>query len=177
MQTGYVLCTLFATILNECHPIQPLDLWKQFKDCICDDLPWWLEHEYPNEWVMEDLIFDFGLFLLNQQLLKFEKTLADFPPMPLPTLRDWAVLRGNFLLCEQLDWDRDKLCADVTRNCASFNNEQRQLLKMLCSHMIRSWGKYSLSMLLEVVERLLCVTLLLLQSDQVNTMIITLLSV
>ena len=102
MQTGYVLCTLFATILNECHPSQPLDLWEQFKDHICNDLPWWLEHEYPNEQFTEDLIFDFGLFLLHQQLLKFEKTLADFPPMPLPTLRDWVVLGGNFLLMSSL---------------------------------------------------------------------------
>ena len=74
-QTGYVLCTIFATILNEWHPTQSLDLWDQLKDHICDDLSWQLEHEYPNEQVTEDLIYDLWPFLLNQQLLKFENTL------------------------------------------------------------------------------------------------------
>ena len=47
--------------------------------------------------------------------------------MPLPSLRDWAVLGGNFLLWEQLDWDREKLRTDVIANHASFNDEQTQL--------------------------------------------------
>ena len=127
MQTGYTLHTLFTTILNECHPMSLLELWDHFKDHICDDLPRQLENEYPNKIISEELIYDFGLFLLNQQLLKFDKTLTDFPHMPLPSLRDWAVLGGNFLLWEQLDWDREKLCTDVIANCASFNGEQTQL--------------------------------------------------
>ena len=61
--------------------------------------------------------------------------------MPLPTLRDWAVLGGNFLLCEQLDWDRDRLCADVARNHASFNNEQRQLFEDFMQSYDQKLGK------------------------------------
>ena len=141
MQTGYVLCTLFATILNECHPILPLDLWNCFKDRICDDLPCRLEREYPNENITDELIYDYGLFLLNQQLLKFEKTLADFPPMPLSALRDWAVLGGNFILREQLDWDREKLHADVVRNSATFNDEQRQLFEAVMQSYNQNEGK------------------------------------
>lgn len=141
MQTGYTLRTLFATILNECHPTSPLELWDRFKDRICDDLPRRLEREYPNEIISEELIYDFGLFLLNQQLLKFDKTLTDFPPMPLPSLRDWAVLGGNFLLREQLDWDREKLRTDVIANRASFNDEQTQLFDAVMQSYNQQEGK------------------------------------
>ncbi|EIW56297.1 uncharacterized protein TRAVEDRAFT_97602, partial [Trametes versicolor FP-101664 SS1] len=39
MQTGSRLRRLFAVILTTCEPSRPLHLWDQFKDPICDDLP------------------------------------------------------------------------------------------------------------------------------------------
>ena len=51
------------------------------------------------------------------------------------------MLGGNFLLCEQLDWDRDRLCADVARNHASFNNAQRQLFEDFMQSYDQKLGK------------------------------------
>ena len=72
----------------------------------------------------QELIEDFGLFLISQQPLKFDKELKDFG-LPQPHLREWGARGGNFILHKQLNWIMDQLCASVTTNSALFNNEQR----------------------------------------------------
>ena len=68
MQTGSSLRTLFAIILQNCHPSAPDALWHKFKHLICDDLKRRLEHmpHYQNRDFTNDQVYDYGLHLLNK---------------------------------------------------------------------------------------------------------------
>ena len=68
------LRTLFATILLHGTPTSPEELWNQSKDRVCDDLAWNISHLYPNDPnPSSELIHDYGLYLLDQQLMKSGK--------------------------------------------------------------------------------------------------------
>ena len=126
MQLGSQLHVLFATILHHCTPISPHDLWDQFKDRICDDLAHKISQIYPNDPdPTPELIYDYGLYLIDQQLMKGGKRLSEIAEMPLPALRDWGAAAPNFLLQEQLDYDQDHLMAKVLYGLEKFNDEQR----------------------------------------------------
>ena len=126
MQLGSQLRVLFATILHHCTPVSPHDLWDQFKDRICDDLAHKISQIYPNDPdPTPELIYDYGLYLIDQQLMKGGKRLSEIAEMPLPALRDWGAAAPNFLLQEQLDYDQDHLMAKVLYGLEKFNDEQR----------------------------------------------------
>jgi len=44
MASGHQLRNLFVIILRDCSPSDPLALWMQFRDKICNDLRYALEH-------------------------------------------------------------------------------------------------------------------------------------
>jgi len=44
MASGHQLCNLFVIILCDCSPSDPLALWMQFQEKICDDLRYALQH-------------------------------------------------------------------------------------------------------------------------------------
>ena len=72
---------LFVMILKECSPVEPLVLWDEYKLYICDDLHHCLiQHQF--EQPTKDLIYDYGLYLINKALQESGKSLNDFPPMP-----------------------------------------------------------------------------------------------
>jgi len=98
MQTGSQLRVLFATILLHGTPTSPHELWDKYKDKISQMYP-----SDPDP--LPELIYDYGLYLLDQQLMKGGKTLSEIPQMPLSTLRDWGQLAPNFILHEQLNYD------------------------------------------------------------------------
>jgi hypothetical protein len=73
----------------------------------------------------QELIYDYGLYLLDQQLIKHGKRLADYDHMPPPTLRDWGQGAINFLLHEQLNYDQEQLAAKVQDRLRTFNQEEK----------------------------------------------------
>ena len=92
MQTGHQLRCLFAIILLHCHPIHPHTLWDFNKEKLCDNLlPRLiaLGHLNPTD---ED-VFDYGLHLIQVILIKAEKSLSDYPNMPLPQ-QEWELTRS-----------------------------------------------------------------------------------
>jgi hypothetical protein len=114
MHTGSQLRTLFATILIHGVPTTPENLWDQFKDRICDDLAWKISQLYPNDpEPTPELIWDYGLYLLDLQLMKAGKRLSTIKDMPVSTLRDWGQAAPNFILQEQLDYNQEELAAKV----------------------------------------------------------------
>ena len=101
MKSGKQLCLLFVTILKDCVPFFPEALWDQFKEYIT------LKYELQNkgfENPSDDQLWDYGLYLIDQDLHEDRKALNDLPPMPLPQL-GWADLDGNRLLAEQLAYN------------------------------------------------------------------------
>jgi len=109
-------------------PTSPHELWDKYKDKICDDLPWKISQMYPNDpEPSPELTYDYGLYLLDQQLMQGGKTLSEIAQMPLSTLRDWGQLAPNFILHEQLNYDQDQLAAQVQLALEKFNHEQRKV--------------------------------------------------
>jgi hypothetical protein len=126
MQTGSQLRTLFTTLLDHCQPTAPHVLWDQFKERICDDLAHRISQLYPNDPPPSpELIYDYGLYLIDDKLMRSGKRLSNCPPMPEPSLRDWGQMAPNFLLHEQLNYDQAQLAATVQTNLGTFNPEQR----------------------------------------------------
>ena len=127
MQTGSALRTLFAIILTSCFPSKPDELWNRFKHQICDDLRHVLETvlHFQNHNFTDDDVYDYGLYLLNDILIKSGKFLKNFPPMPVHQQHWEDQISDNELLNEQLDYNHAALHALVEQNYQSFNNEQR----------------------------------------------------
>jgi hypothetical protein len=123
MQTGHQLCCLFAMILLHCHPAEPHTLWHLNKVKLCDDLHHRLTtqgHLNPTE---ED-VFDYGLHLIQNILMKSGKLLDNYPDMPLPQ-QNWDILVANHLLQEQLAYEPQDMTHFVDDHYPHFNAEQK----------------------------------------------------
>ena len=90
--SGRRLRTLFTFILHYCTVGDPLKLWEEFKDHLCDDLPHAIarfasdrpDFDFPNAH------HDYGLFLLARELQDHGRLLTDFQ---LPSHHaPWALL-------------------------------------------------------------------------------------
>ena len=89
MASGHQLRNLFVTILRDYSPSDPLALWLEFRVHICDDL----QHALHSKNIVcdptEEQVFDYGLYLIDDILRGNNKSLRDWPTMPLPQ-NDWA---------------------------------------------------------------------------------------
>ncbi|KAI0687474.1 PIF1-like helicase-domain-containing protein, partial [Earliella scabrosa] len=105
MHTGSRLRDLFAVILVHCSPTDPLALWEEFRDHICDDLPYWLRQAFHLPYPSHDNIYDYGLFLLSHLLRQSGHQLSDFG-LPV-VVQDWSS-RGDFAnprVLEEMSYD------------------------------------------------------------------------
>lgn len=141
IQTGGQLHSLFAHILLLCHSAESVILWNHHKAKICGDLKHRLITHYRIPEPTNEQVYDFGLYLINQILLKSGKTLSDFPPMPIPQ-GPWNIqLNPNLLLQEQHDYDGDDLAFTVTENLQSFNPEQHAVYNAVIKSTFNNEGK------------------------------------
>ena len=132
MQTGGRLRELFATLLLFCSPTKPEQLWNEFREHICDDLAYHLQCSGRQD-PQENEIFDYGLWLIEQILVKTQKKrLTDFPSMPLPE-RDWEGITENSLISEQLNYNRDRERTLAQEHLAQLNPEQLDAYEQIIS--------------------------------------------
>ena len=125
IQTGYQLQMLFVTILQDCNPSYPDELWNEFKEHICDHtLKLRMQDKGLCQEPTEEQLFDYGLYLIEKELHKSGKSLCNFPPMPLPSNR-WADAERNRLLAEQLAYNRDEQRMKADQQISLLNPEQR----------------------------------------------------
>ena len=89
MASGHQLRNLFVTILHDCSPSDPLALWLEFRVHICDDLQHALHSKNIVHDPTEHQVFDYGLYLIDHILHGSNRSLQDWPTMPLPQI-DWA---------------------------------------------------------------------------------------
>jgi len=104
MQTGSQLRRLFASILLHCFPSPPSQLWDHFREHICNDLHYHLQHQHRVQHPTEHQVYNFGLFLIDKIMHAAGKSLKDLWDMPYFT-GDWEEIIGNCLVAEQLDYD------------------------------------------------------------------------
>ena len=100
MATGHQLRVLFITILYECSLSNPRHLWDTHNHRLCDDLRYRLQHRHIREDPSNEDVWDYGLFLIDQLLSNFNKSLRDWPDMP-QVQQEWedAVL-NPLIACE-----------------------------------------------------------------------------
>lgn len=122
MQTGPIYRQLFATILLHCSPNAPEQLWEEFKQSLCDDFLRPVLH------IPAAQAYNQGLHHINRILLNSNKTLEDFPHMPIPGGPDPGNPghgAQNHLLAEQLNYDHATLTQIVAHNVQQLNEEQQ----------------------------------------------------
>ena len=124
MASGYQLCNLFVIILHDCSPSDPLSLWMQFRDKICDDLRYALQHHNLRVDPTQEDVFDYGLYLIDRilQTSNSNQSLRDWPMLPFP-VGNWAELLGNPLIREQR-YNVDEQAALAAENIPHLNQGQ-----------------------------------------------------
>ena len=103
-------------ILKECSPVEPSVLWDEYKSYICDDLHHHLiqlQFEQPTE----DLIYDYGLYLIEEALQESGKSLNNCLPMPMP-VNNWNAIVGNWLIGEQRNYNVFRIISQQTQKTA-----------------------------------------------------------
>ena len=139
MHTGTQLRHFFTTLLLFGELSQPDLLWNDFRHHICDDLEYRVRAmgiESPSE----DLIYDYGLFLLDKILQDSGRSLAEWPSMLL-SQEGWAALIVNPLIAEQLNYDALALEADLDACLPQLNVDQRAAYDSIVASVETSAGK------------------------------------
>ena len=90
-------------MLRECFPSQPLLLWEQYKDSLCDDLKRTLSRRGLNN-PSTQLAHDYGLHLLQVELgIDTNKSLTNLGLIE--PQNDWNCLLGNDFFREHSSYD------------------------------------------------------------------------
>jgi len=121
--SGHALRRDMAIALTSGDVSDPLALWTRFRQALCDDLPPRLRRISGVPAHIAEPLYDYGLYILEQALQDFGKTLADFA-LPSPDLF-WTNAGANGLLDTELEYDtvRESLLRDQT--VAQLNADQR----------------------------------------------------
>ena len=156
-----------SVILLTDEVAEPYLLWNQFKAGLCDDVKHKLlhmNHYQADQEIPEDDVYDYGLWDLNRILVGIGRSLASFPPIPLPQ-QQWAYRIPNPLLQAE-QYDVDEMATLVDEQRAIFNLDKLLLLILSWSLLPTIRVIFSLFMLLVVVGRHFFVTLLLLRLEE-----------
>ena len=121
---GEKLHCLFSLILRHCEPSQPDLLWEEFHNNLCNDLGYRLGKSHPAHTVFSaEEIFDYGLFLINQDLNHNGTSLLSFPSMP-RIQRQWDDYHENPYIIEQLAYNVDEQLHLAEQSIPMLNAEQ-----------------------------------------------------
>jgi PIF1-like helicase len=125
MQMGWQFRHLFAIILLECGPANPLLLWEKHAFKLSDDCEWRLRHQLNIQAPTDEQISSLALHELNEILLRSGKSLQDFG-LPLPT-HHFDHLNQNIprIVAEETSYDQLHLNEMCQRCLEDFNLEQR----------------------------------------------------
>jgi len=130
-----------AVILLTDKVAEPHLLWDQFKTGLCDDVKHklhYMNYYQADQEIPEDDIYDYGLWDLNRILVEIGKSLADFPPMPLPQ-QQWAHRIPNPLLQAER-YNVDEMATLVDEQRAIFNPDQAAAFDAVLESVINNQG-------------------------------------
>lgn len=133
MSTGFQLRQLFAIILRDCHPLDPLALWNRFREHICDDLKHALQERYHIANVTSEDIYDYGLFLLDKNLPG--RDVASFG-LSAPNYVRWRGMEGNALLQEQRSYNPVDQRRQADERIPLLNEAQRHAFDTILSSVL-----------------------------------------
>lgn len=139
-QTGHQLRRLFVMILLNCNPVEPHTLWYQFQSKICDDLAHQLRAKHNIQVSSEVQVYDYGLYLIDEQLRKHSATgLDQFPTMPRPQ-ENWLQIVGNRLIAAQKNYDSVEMMSLASEEIAKMNIHQCAAFNSIISSVYENKG-------------------------------------
>ncbi|KAJ6523031.1 PIF1-like helicase-domain-containing protein, partial [Mycena capillaripes] len=102
----------------------------KFREHICDDLKHKLQTTFNIQNPTEDDIYDYGLYLIDKELLPNHSLILfgfqNLPSSDYPYDFDrWNSIEGNYLIAEQLSYDKDEQQRLANQRIAQLNIEQR----------------------------------------------------
>lgn len=129
---------LFVVILLFCYPSEPLKLWENFKDDLCDDIRYRLQER--NQYFSlpyNDDIYNEGLLQIENKLLELnEKILSDFglpsPIRPHNNASDVILTRS---------YDNNELSDSINENLPKLVRDQRQAFDAIINSVLNNRGK------------------------------------
>jgi hypothetical protein len=95
-----------------------------FRDKICDDLHHRLQTQNIRQNPTPEDVYDFGLYLIEEILQRSNKSLRNWPMLPLPQ-QDWENAMGNRLIAEQRNYDQEQQAQYAEDRIPCLNPEQR----------------------------------------------------
>jgi hypothetical protein len=110
---------LFVILLLFCAPLRPEVLWERYRDEMSHDT--WYRRR--GEGGTLDDAYNDSLLLLEGRLAMANKSLRDFPAMPL-AMAPVGIEGVNALIEAELDYDREALRAHVERRWLLLNRNQ-----------------------------------------------------
>ncbi len=130
MATGHQLRVLFITILIDCSPTHPRQLWNNHKHSLCDDLRHTLQRRHIRENPSDEDVWDYGLFLISTLLSQLNKSLTFWPDMP-QVQQEWAAAVQNpLIVCEQ-DYDTEQQTQLAEQRIPLLNHDQRSAFDLI----------------------------------------------
>ena len=120
-QTGNQFLALFVTILMNCAPTNPLQLWMKHKNTMGETIKWTLQKKHRNRSFSPQQIENLTLKEIQRRLRIYKKTLQDFS-LPLPNKSDDI----NFELLRELGYDEQKCKKQVDVNVSKMNDQQKE---------------------------------------------------
>jgi hypothetical protein len=109
---------LFVILLLFCAPLCPEVLWERYRNEMSHDT-WYCKR---GEGGTLDNAYNDSLLLLEGRLVMANKSLRDFPTMPL-VMVPVGIERVNPLIEAELDYDREALRAHVERSLLLLNRD------------------------------------------------------
>ncbi|KAF7800995.1 putative PIF1 DNA helicase/replication protein A1-like protein [Senna tora] len=132
--SGFYLRKLFATLLIHNTISRPAHVWENTWMYLSDDILLKERHRTanPDLHLDDDRVQEIALAEIENFLKINGRSLADFPPMPIP---NEAVMRniGNLLISEELNYDRNALRTEHAHLLSSLTNEQRSIYDKIMS--------------------------------------------
>ncbi|KAA6408564.1 MAG: atp-dependent dna helicase pif1 [Lasallia pustulata] len=125
----YSLRALFVMALIHGDITNPQQIWNQFQEQFYDDLlhRLWQQSILPSQVV--DPHLDYGLYLIQDVLADYDKTLADYQ---LPSfLYNWACGAGNPLIAAELEYNQPQEAALAAERCLQLNTGQKRCFDII----------------------------------------------
>lgn len=116
----------FVAALVAGPPTHPLALWNRFKEEMCMDLPYWMARNLTARPELDDeqgVHLDYGLYLIDQELLTYNSCLADFG-LPQP-MHGWIGADANGLISRALAYLPPVEEQSLTEKLRTMNDGQR----------------------------------------------------
>jgi len=116
---------LFAIILTQCNPSNPLSLWERFKEALSEDILNRVRRENPNEVIeFSPEIFNQALIILEDKCKTMSSKLLEQVGLPAPIRNQEERLNMDYL--REINYNVEELRGFVAAHVPLLNQDQRR---------------------------------------------------